>query len=96
MGSLIEDISKVSSETVYGDLLSCDRFDITGEIGTIATPTLIMCGNDDKMTPPDYSKELTEKITGAKLALIKNSGHFVMMENAEDFNSALKDFINSL
>lgn len=96
MDSLIEDISKVHPETIYGDLLSCNRFDITGEIGTIAVPTLMICGDDDKMTPPAYSKELTEKIAGAKLSLIKDSGHFVMMENAEDFNNALRDFVNSL
>lgn len=96
MASLIEDISQVSPETIYGDLLACDRFDITGEIGEIDIPTLMLCGDDDKMTPPEYSKELKEKIKGAKLSLIKDSGHFVMMENAVDFNSALRDFVHSL
>ncbi|MBT8490101.1 MAG: alpha/beta hydrolase [Deltaproteobacteria bacterium] len=84
---------KVSPEIIYGDFLSCNRLDITEEIQKIPVPTLLICGEDDKMTPPDLSRYMSENIPGAKLAVIGDAGHFVMQENADAFNGVLKNFI---
>jgi pimeloyl-ACP methyl ester carboxylesterase len=48
------------------------------------------------MTPPALSQFLADNIPGARLSLIENAGHMVMMENAEAFNNALKTFALSL
>lgn len=96
LSSLIEGISKVSPDVIYGDFLSCDRLDITDEISHIKVPTLLICGEDDKMTPPSLSRFMSDQIEGAELALIEDAGHFVMWENVETFNRTLKNFIDSL
>jgi len=83
-------------EILYGDFLACDRLDLTGEIGSIRTPTLIVCGTEDKMTPPALSESLREMIPGARLALIPEAGHLVMMEEPEGFNEALRSFVAEL
>jgi pimeloyl-ACP methyl ester carboxylesterase len=93
---LVDGMLKVSPEIIYGDFLSCDRLDITEEIQKITVPTLLICGEDDKMTPPALSRYMKEKIPGAKLALIGDAGHFVMQENTDAFNSALKDFVHGI
>jgi pimeloyl-ACP methyl ester carboxylesterase len=90
---LIDDMLKVSPEIIYGDFLSCNRLDITEDIKKITVPTLLICGEDDKMTPPALSRYMKENIPGAELALIGNAGHFVMQENADAFNGALTDFV---
>lgn len=90
---LIDGMVKVSPEIIYGDFLSCDRLDITEDIKKITVPTLLICGEDDKMTPPALSRYMEEQIPGAKLALIEEAGHFVMQESADAFNSVLRDFI---
>jgi pimeloyl-ACP methyl ester carboxylesterase len=94
--TVIEGLSRANPDVLYGDLLACDRLDITGQITQIGIPTLIICGADDKMTPPEYSKFLRDAIPGAQLSLIENSGHMVMLENAEAFNSILRTFVESL
>jgi pimeloyl-ACP methyl ester carboxylesterase len=94
--SLVDGMLKVSPEIIYGDFLSCNRLDITEEIQKITVPTLLICGEDDKMTPPALSRYMEEKIPGAELALIGDSGHFVMQENADAFNGVLKDFIQRI
>ncbi|MCD6153244.1 MAG: alpha/beta hydrolase [Syntrophobacterales bacterium] len=94
--SLTENTSKASPDVIYGDFLSCDRLDITEEIAGIDVPALLICGDDDKMTPPTLSEFMKDHIAGAKLALIKDSGHFVMWENVVSFNRALKRFVDSL
>ena len=88
--TVIEGLSRAKPDILYGDLLACDRLDIQNDVASIRKPTLVMCGADDKMTPPALSHFLTNSIPGAQLSLIENAGHMAMMENVEGFNEALK------
>ena len=65
--------------------------DIEADIGRVAIPALVVCGDDDKMTPPDLSRFIADAIPGAKLALIEGAGHYVMRERPEAFNQVLAD-----
>jgi len=87
---------KRDPDILYGDFLACDRLDLTGKIQQIQVPTLIVCGQEDKMTPPDASRALCESIPGAELAIIEEAGHMVMLEDPENFNMVLKKFVDSL
>lgn len=93
---LTDNLSSTNPEVIYGDFLSCDRLDITEEISHIRTPTLLVCGDDDKMAPPALSQFMKDRIPGAELMLIEDAGHFAMLENVKMFNRVLKDFIDSL
>ncbi|HYA14543.1 MAG TPA: alpha/beta hydrolase [Syntrophales bacterium] len=96
MRTVIDGLSCTSPEVLYGDLLACDRLDITGQVSRIRIPALVLCGTDDKMTPPALSQFLGDNIPGARMSLIENAGHMVMLENADAFNRLLKDFVESL
>ena len=89
-------LEKVNPDAFYGDLYACDRMDITAEIDRVAIPTLVICGDDDKMTPPDLSRFIADAIPGAKLALIEGGGHYVMREKPVEFNTVLSAFVRSL
>ena len=41
---------------IYGDLFACSKLDITEAVAGIRIPALILCGADDKMTPPALSE----------------------------------------
>ena len=94
--TVIEGLSRANPDILYGDLLACDRLDIGNEVASIGKPALVMCGADDKMTPPALSQFLRDNIPSAQLSLIENAGHMAMLENAETFNGALKSFALSL
>ena len=94
--SIVDDMMRVDPEVIIGDFLSCDRLDLTDDIRAITVPTLLICGNDDKMTPPPLSHDMKNAIAGAELAVIENAGHFVMKENVDSFNGALKAFVDRL
>jgi pimeloyl-ACP methyl ester carboxylesterase len=81
---------------LYGDFLACDRLDIRDGISRINIPTLIICGKNDKMMPPEFSQFLQDTIPSAQLSLIENAGHMVMLENPELFNRSLREFLESL
>lgn len=93
---LMKSMSGVNPDILYGDFLACDKHDVTAEVAEIQVPVLVICGEEDKMTPPDMSRYLKDHIPGAQGALIKNAGHFVMLENVEEFNKKLSAFAGSL
>lgn len=95
-GLLTESLSSVDPEILHGDFSACDGLDIAEAIAGIRIPALVVCGADDKMTPPPLSQAIRDGIPGARLALIEGAGHFVMLENPAAFNATLTDFVGSL
>lgn len=93
---IAEGLSRVAPAIISGDFAACSRFDITGQAAAIRVPTLIVCGAQDKMTPPSWSQALKEKIASASLVLVEGAGHYVMLEEPEGFNRALASFIEAL
>jgi len=89
-------LSVFRTDTLYRNLAACSRFDVTAEAGDIRVPSLIVCGAEDKMTPPALSQDLEKRIPGARLELIENAGHFAMMEEPEAFNGILRAFVDAL
>lgn len=81
------------AEVLYGDFLACDRFDVMKEVEKIVLPTLILCGDDDQLTPVKYSQFLQSRIKGSKLEVLPNAGHMVMMESSQAFNEKIRAFI---
>jgi pimeloyl-ACP methyl ester carboxylesterase len=94
--ALKDALLRIKPDLLSGDLKACDRLALAEDLSKIALPSLFICGDDDKMTPPDLSRFLAEKIAGAKLALIEGAGHYVMLEKADAFNSVLAEFVRGL
>ncbi len=93
---LMESLARVDPLVLYGDFLACNGLDVEATAAEIRVPTLVVCGTDDKMTPPALSEGLRDRIGGSRLALIEGAGHFVMLEEPEPFNVVLTDFLDSL
>ena len=83
-------------EVLYGDFLACDRFDLMNEVEKIGLPVLILCGDDDQLTPVKYSQFLYSRIKGSRLEVLPSAGHMVMMELPHEFNEKIKEFIEGL
>jgi pimeloyl-ACP methyl ester carboxylesterase len=62
---------------------------------TLACPTLVICGEDDGMVPPENSRQLAARIPGAKLRLIPNCGHLPMLEHPEAVAEAVIEFLGA-
>ena len=69
-------------------------FDRRAQVNAIATPTLVICAEDDMVTPPYLSWELAELIPGAKLTLLPDGGHFYPQTRPEAFLEALIGFLS--
>lgn len=73
-----------------------DRPDQTGMLGQIVVPTLIGVGDQDVITPPDVARGMHERIPGSQLRIFIGSGHMSPMEQPEQVNSAIAEFLSKL
>jgi len=96
MAPLMKSLADTRIDVLQGDLSACDKFDVSPEISKLSLKALAICGAEDKMTPPDFSRQIAESISGAKLCLIEGAGHMVMMERPDEFNEALNNFAFSM
>jgi pimeloyl-ACP methyl ester carboxylesterase len=86
-------MKEAGAEVVYNDFLACDRFDRSKDLERINLPCLIVCGEEDKLTPPALSDTLNKTIKESALTILPSAGHHVMIESHEAFNECIKDFV---
>ncbi|HIC95775.1 TPA: alpha/beta hydrolase [Candidatus Bipolaricaulota bacterium] len=91
-----EQLLRNGQRALLRDLESCDSFDVMGELVRIEVPTLVLCGSEDRLTPLKYSEYLRDHIPGATLKVIEGAGHMVMLEEPEQLNQALREFLIGL
>jgi pimeloyl-ACP methyl ester carboxylesterase len=77
-------------------IVSLNEADSREELGRIAVPTLVVCGDEDRITPLSESEKLANGIPHAELAVIRGAGHFPMLEKPQEFNSTLRQFLDRL
>ena len=56
----------------------------------------MLCGTDDKVTPPALSRELANLIPRASLKLIEGAGHIANLEKPDEFNRLVDEFIREV
>ena len=81
---------------IFNDFKACDHFDIRNRLPEIKLPTLVLCGEEDQLTPVKYSRYLHENIATSRLVLIPQAGHMVMAEQPDLFNRAVTSFLDNL
>jgi pimeloyl-ACP methyl ester carboxylesterase len=59
----------------------------------VAVPSLVITGSLDKITPPVLGEEIAELIPNAKYALIDNASHLSNLDQPEEFNRIVYEFL---
>ena len=88
-------VSATRPSVTRGDFTACNRFDVMDRLGEIRLPTLVVVGEEDRLTPPKYAEFLARSIASARLARIAGAGHFVSLEQPDEVNRAVRDFLGS-
>lgn len=71
------------------------RPDSSATLSTLTVPTLIICGDEDALTPVKESEAMRAAIPGAELAIIPGAGHVSNVEHPAAFNAVLFGFIQA-
>lgn len=85
-----------ASEVIYGDFLACNSFDRIEVVQEIKAPALVVCGDEDRMTPVKYAEFLVSKIENSSLRIIEGGGHMLMAEKPLELSAVLADFAKTL
>ena len=67
--------------------------DLTDRLYRIDNQTLIVNGFKDKETPPKTAKIINERIKNSTLYFIKDGGHFCFIDESDEFNAIVKEFL---
>ena len=87
-------ILSTSPQTICGVLLAAAaRIDMKYVLPKIKIPTLIMVGENDNFTPLRSSQIMNNGIINSKLKIISSAGHVSNLENIEEFNYNLLEFL---
>jgi pimeloyl-ACP methyl ester carboxylesterase len=70
-----------------------NRRGISGELGGIRCPTLVVFGAEDELTPADCSWHIATRILNAEVLRVENAGHSSNLEQPGVVNQALLDFL---
>ena len=65
------------------------------QLDNITTPTLIIVGDEDAATPYAKSERMHFAIKGSKLAVIKGAGHTATVEEPEQVNQVMSQFLEN-
>jgi pimeloyl-ACP methyl ester carboxylesterase len=87
---------KCRPDIAYADFVACNSFDVRQRIPEIKAPTLIIVGDQDRLTPVKWSQFLTDKISGASLQVVASAGHMVMLEQPQEVNRVILAFLDAL
>lgn len=63
-------------------------------LGAIRCPTLVIVGDGDVLTPPERAEEIVQGIPGARLSLIRDSGHLSTLEQPAAVTKSLVKFLS--
>ncbi len=71
------------------------RPDSRTSLPEIICPTLIICGEQDALTPPKVHQEMADLIPNSQLYIIADCGHLSTMERPEEVNHLMREFLES-
>ena len=75
---------------------SAIRHNMKKDLRKITMPVSLIWGRDDKITPPEVAVEFNELLPNAELHWIDKCGHAPMMEQPEEFNKYLTQFLDKI
>ena len=82
----------------YRGMFSADRSGLVlapEKIATIAAPSLVIHGRDDRVIPPDNGVQISRLLQNADLHVFARCGHWAQFERQDDFNALTFGFLHS-
>jgi pimeloyl-ACP methyl ester carboxylesterase len=72
-----------------------ERPDVTSMLPKIDVPTLLVCGEQDAISPAKEMRGMAAAIPGAKFVEIAGAGHMAPLEDPAAVNRAIREFVSA-
>ncbi|MBK8084119.1 MAG: alpha/beta fold hydrolase [Devosia sp.] len=73
--------------------IAARRNDSRPRLSQIAVPTLVLCGEEDRVCPPELSREIADAVPGAQLSIVERAGHYVTLDQPDVTAEAIRDWL---
>jgi pimeloyl-ACP methyl ester carboxylesterase len=84
-------LERADPAALAADLVACDAWKGAEEAAAkILCPTLLLCGADDRMTPTAKAAGFVQAFKDARLEVLPNAGHMMMLEDPTATLAALR------
>jgi len=90
---IFADLAETSEPLHYFNTVEFPTLDLRGDLRTIEVPTLVLVGDDDMIGGPVCADKIVRELSDGRLVTIRDSGHFLYLEQPEAFRAALTDFL---
>jgi len=85
-----------SQEIMAKQWAAVTQHDACSRLQNIFSPTLTLTGSEDVLIPPENAKIMAERIPDARMSAIDAGGHLFPIEQPQQFNGAVIDFLDGL
>ncbi len=90
-----DDLSKTTLESFLLSIASLRRTDLRPMLEDIKIPAMGMFGDLDNIVDPKQWQPMLEGIPSARIERFDKAGHFIMLDDPENFMQNLKDFLDT-
>jgi pimeloyl-ACP methyl ester carboxylesterase len=73
--------------------IAINRVDSRPRLPRIDVPTLVACGVEDGICPPELSREIAAAVPGAVLVIIERAGHYLTLDQPDTVSQLLRDWL---
>jgi pimeloyl-ACP methyl ester carboxylesterase len=97
--ALVDRVRRMMEATPVAGILGAistmrDRPDSTPMLPALGDlPSLVVVGEEDRMTPPALSHAIADQIPGSRIVVVPGAGHLTPMERPEMATAAVSDFL---
>ena len=93
---VVETMARISPEAYRTGARAVWLAEQQQRASAIRLPTLVLCGAEDRVTPPALSSALAKMIPGAACELIEQAGHICNLERPDSFNTLVAAFLRGV
>lgn len=79
---------------LYNQSRAVSAFDASARLGAIRCPTLVLVGGEDILAPVSFSEQLAQAIPGAKLIVVPDTGHGLLIESPDAVSRHIVAFLS--
>lgn len=96
LDQLADDAMLMAAHAYAGNARALERFDYSGRTAGFAGPVLVVWGRKDIIITEAMARETVLAYPAARLEILDDVGHSVMVESPGIFKTLLQDFISGL
>jgi len=85
--------SRVKTLSIIGLARAAQRHNVADVLSQVHTPTLLIWGLQDTITPPEVGIEFLNGLPNAEIVFFEQCGHVPMMEQPQLFNQHVRKFL---